>query len=474
MKKFLIIIGILFFSSTVLVGCEKKEAPQKLATNASANEFHVWTTQHPDFLNVTAREFLAGAGFPSVQPKVTAFENETEMQKFLVEKMAEGVSPDVIFTDTEWIYLNRKKIIALKGDPLFTPTAFDAAYVKAATEPLISEEAILGIPLSVETLALIYNSELLIDGLEDRNVPGKTWAEIKDDATKLTQTDNSFSRIAVSGIAIGDLDSTKYGVDVLKNILIQNGLDFFTEDQQNATLANQAIIGEDGSKNGILATGIEFVRSFSDSRFKQFSWTKQLIESESEKDFDAFVRGKTAMVFGYPTDVDYLKELIAKTSRSIAGKSIATALFPQNSNKSKDLLAKVKAFAVPKTARNPEVSWNFLKYMSKKKIHQKFFETTKIPTARLDLITEQAQTPLIDTFVRQAKFARTLVFPKPIPQEDFDEDLKKIFATTKFGTTQLQKVLRQYEVTLNKVLQEYWTKDELINKLIPAPQTIQK
>ncbi len=467
MKK--ILVGIVLIASFVLLtACEKKKVPQKISNTTSANEFHIWTVGQKDFLDTVAREFLSKSGYPSVQPKVTEFDSEREMQQFLVEKMAEDLSPDVVLTNADWIFTNRKKLMALKGDPKFTPEAFDAAFVKAATEPLLSEGALLGIPLSVETLATIYNREILIDSLENRNVPGKTWEEIRLDAQKLTQTNNSFSRLEQSGIALGDLKSVKYGIDVLKNMLVQNGLKFFTEDQKRANFSRQIVVDEDGANKSLITKVIHFFASFSNPQYKQFSWSPLLVKDKKHKDLMTFVQGKTAVVFAYPSDIVLLEDLVAQTAGSISFKDVSTALFPQASLQNKELLARVKALAVPKSARNPLVSWEFLKYMSKKEIHEKLFEVTHIPSARLDLIAEHGKTPLYDVFVRQAKFARTFVFPKPIPENVFDDDLIKIFDTVKFGNDRLTKNIRRYETTLNKVLEDYWKKDEMINKLRPA------
>lgn len=422
MKK--IVSGVLLVVlSFLVVGCEKKESA---ASRNKTVDLQVWVSRpEADIIRDIGREFSSQKN-NKVRLKLVIFEDEAQLQELLVDQMAEAYGPDVVLIDGNWVALNENKVESLEDDEIFSKDAFEQAFVKGAVDTLLSDDKILGVPLGVDTLALFYNEEHLANALSDRNQPGRTWKEIRQDVEKLNRPDNSFERFAISGAALGRLDNITYGIDILENIMFQTGVEFFTEDGMRSRIASSTGVTSEGKRENFGEEAVRFFSSFADERYKNFSWTELLAESQSEeKDYETFVEGKTSLVFGYARDYERIQALVKKRrkggKRSISTDSVRVAFLPQmddpEHSHSRDVVSKIPALAVPRTAKYPELAWEFLVFAVQEKSLKSFHDEMKISTPRLSLLSEQEVEPGIGIFVRQAKFAKPNFIL--IPREEF-------------------------------------------------------
>jgi ABC-type glycerol-3-phosphate transport system substrate-binding protein len=120
-------------------------------------------------------------------------------------------------------------------------------------------------------------------------------------------------------------------------------------------------------------------------------------------------------------------------------------------------------FAVPKTAEHQSLSWSFLKFLAKKDVASSFYNVTKLPTARLDLIVEQASIPELGVWVRQAKFAKNNFMPvdRELFKQEFSATVQEI--VDKKLTSSL-KLLKKLEAKISKNLKEYLTLEKVIQR----------
>lgn len=414
-----------------VLGCEKKGSSD---ASAKTVELQVWVTQiESDIMKALGREFVSQVN-NNIKINFIIFENEAQLKDLLVDQMAEGYGPDVIYTDGNWVALNHNKIIGLKDDASFSKEKFEQTFVKGAVNTLLRDDGeILGVPLGVDSLALFYNEDHLSNALSDRNQPGKTWSEFRSDVEKLNRPDKSFERFSISGAALGRLDNVKYGFDILENIMFQSGVEFFTSDGTKSKIASSSGVTSEGKRENFGEEALSFFTSFADERYKNFSWTGLLADSHSmEKNFETFAAGKTSMIFGYARDYERIQEVI-KNRRKVGNPSISTdsvrvAFLPQVNNPdyshTRDVVSKIPTLAVPLTAKNSRTAWDFLIFIVQEKNLKSFHDETHIPTPRLSLVPEQESEPGIGIFVRQAKFAEpNFIF---IPQEEFILNFEKM------------------------------------------------
>jgi ABC-type glycerol-3-phosphate transport system substrate-binding protein len=266
------------------------------------------------------------------------------------------------------------------------------------------------------------------------------------------------------------MDNLNYGFEILENIMLQMGTQFFTKDEGMASFASSVGVSPNGSRKNFGAEAVNFFTSFSNPQYKNYSWNGILANKNKEgRDFDAFIKGKTSIVFGFSRDLSRIKNMLSSQSsimgKTISEKNIKVDFFPQMEDGKRLVIAKVLGFAVPKTARSPELSWSFLKFLAKKEMATSFHDATKLPTARLDLIVEQASDPELGFFVRQAKFAKNNFLPQPISKKELKSGLifvvqeiinKKSLSSLSF--------LKNLENKMSKELEEYFSLEKLIKR----------
>lgn len=405
---------------SVFSGCEKKEEPVRIVPAGQVARMQIWTAKEAGAIEALAREFVSAVKIPGLLINVVSFESDEILQRELVDKLAEGSGPDIVLTNGEWIGGNIKKLIPLETTEGFGVQEYGSSFVRIASELLIQNDEIYGVPLAIDTLAIVYNEEHLIDQLENRNQPGRTWKEFRKDVEILTKQDKSFSRFSQSGVAMGRVDNVMHGTELLENIMLQYGTPFFSEDKTAATFASTLGVTPEGRRQNFGIESLSFFTSFADDQYKNFSWNEHLASRDDpDQNFSSFVHGDVSMVFAYPEDVKRIHRLIdAKRnlfSGTISEKNVRIAMLPQlldtDNTSTRVVLGRLLAGAVPHTTRFPDQAWRFLKFLSKRDIQSGFHDATGIPTARLDLITEQAAEPENEVFVRQAKFARSNLMP---------------------------------------------------------------
>ena len=467
MKKLLNIVVIIVIGA-FFVGCKDKY-PEGVESKAIV--LKIWTTEEEGYFKALGREFLSALQDSRVSVKVVKFIDDEELHRFLLDKMADGSGPDIIYTKGDWIARNTKKLVPRENDESFTVELFKNAFVRASHDTLLVEDKIWGVPFGVDSLALFYNEEHIAERLPDRNMPGRTWKEIQEDSEFLSKTDNSFGRFASSAIAMGRFDNIFYGFEILENIMFQMGTEFFTEDGTQTLFAKTMASGSFGQRENIGEEALKFFMSFADERFKHYSWSEFLVEFDSDlKNFETFLTGDVSMVFGYSTDFQKIEAWQASLKkagkRSISKKNIRVTYFPQVENPkeggSQKVIGKVYALAVPRGTGNDDFAWRFLKFAVRKENMQSFFKETKLPTARLDLIREQETEPHIGIFVRQAKFAEANNFP--FSKDEFKEHLTDLVFQINEGKKIYKKGLESIAEQIDARLKNFFSREKELNK----------
>jgi ABC-type glycerol-3-phosphate transport system substrate-binding protein len=469
MKKIVAVLGIMLFGAT-LVGCEKKQEPERIVPAGQVARMQIWTAKEGDMIDALAREFVSAADIPGLLMTVVRFDSDEILQRELVDKLAEGTGPDIILTDGEWIGGNTEKLIPLKTTEGFGIQEYGASFVRIATELLIQNDNIYGVPLAVDTLGVVYNEEHLIDRLENRNQPGRTWKEFRQDVESLTEQNKSFSRFARSGVAMGRIDNVMHGVDLLENLMLQYGTPFFSEDQTAATFASTLGVTPEGRRQNFGIEALKFFTSFAKSQYKNFSWNEHLASRDDpNKNFASFVHGDVSMVFAYPEDIKRIRRLIDANRNLLSGtiseKNMRVAMLPQltdpENTSSRVVLGHLLAGAVPRTTPFADQAWMFLKFLSKRDTQSGFNEATGIPTARLDLITEQASDPVMGIFVRQAKFARSNLIPAD--KSLLHQQLEYVVQRVNEGGDE-EELLRALETKMTQSRQEALKREKMMKR----------
>ncbi len=472
MKKLTSLL-LIFLLGLSLTGCKKKAS--KASENAN-RRLQIWTTADAqEALRAIGREFSGQPEYLGTSFFVLAFDTHAQLQEFLVDQMAEGMGPDIVYTTGDWVIQNRNKLEEFEEYEIFSAEKFNQTFVRAATDALVHEDEIYGVPMGIDSLAVIYNEDHLATVLPDRNSPGATWTEFKQDVETLNRPDNSFKRFAISGAALGRTDNIVRGYDALENIMVQMGTSFFNPEGTRVTLANSTGINEQGVRENYAQGAVGYFTSFADERFDNYSWSEVLADPlTEEKDMAPFLRGEVSMIFGYATDYEKIKGRIGSLKRqglkTVGANNVRVGFLPQANDPAKthsrEVVAKVYALAVPSSAKNEDLAWRFLHFSTQKDQLKSFYEKTHLPTPRLSLIPEQEAEVGTGIYVRQAKFAR--LNPLYLPESDIQLAINEMVSHINENKLQPLEGLRRVETLLNKQLSTWNNRRSAIDREIKA------
>ncbi len=314
--------------------------------------------------------------------------SEETYEETLVNRLAEDSGPDVFLLKNSWIAKHRDKILPLPKDA-FNVTANDVKTVfvdTVADELLLEGDTLIGLPVFINTPALFYNKDIF-NAAGIATAP-QTWEEvvqISNRLKKITPADD----IARSGIALGDAKNVEHAFEIIQSLLLQNGERIIDRGTRTVELGNGAV------------KAFGFYASFSDKKSPSFSWTGRMKNS-----LDAFAEGETAMVIGFPEDIERLR---AKNPHL----NFDVKLFPLLKDARRQAVHARYFFpVVSKRSPNTVAGWQFILYLSSDEASKIYLEKTGKAPARRDLIAKGIAGEL-DIFYKQSLIARGW----PIPDE---------------------------------------------------------
>lgn len=409
-----------------LSACRSKNEPDPSDTPAvetpssQKKEIVIWNLfDNSDSLQGQIQAFESS--HPGVDITYKKFVNLEEYWNTIVNELAEGEGPDIFAINNNAILKHSKKFypMPLEGMEIpMNPEIFRQTFFNAAADDLIIADNIMGIPLSIDTLALFYNKQLFVDNISDSDEPARTWDEIKEQVYTLTKADRSPERFGVSGIAMGRSDNIFRFADILYLLFLQYETEMYDDQGQKATFANQQGVAEGTGKPYLPGeSSLELYTSFGIPSYKNYSWNDSITGRSPEyKEINPFVRGKVGMIFGYPFVYEQIQEAIqgqVKTggthiALNDVGISPVPQLYDYEETGKQDAYANYFPFVVSRNTQNPVEAWNLLLYLSSPDSLQTYHEKTHKPTSRKDMVEAQSTEPLWGVFARQASYAKTL------------------------------------------------------------------
>lgn len=316
-----------------------------------------------------------------------SFEN---YEKELINAFAADKGPDIWFIHNTWLPKHKDKIEEMPVD-LMDLNVFRQSFVDVVEKDFIDSGKIYALPLSVDTLALIYNKDLLNSaGISS---PPETWEDLVDDLDKLTKKDQ-WGNILTAGAAIGTAKNIHRSTDILSLLMLQNGTQMVSSDKGKVTIDERITLKGESYMPGYDA--LRFYTEFANPSKRVYTWNRQMHYST-----DAFIEGKTAMIFDYAYELSGIKNRASYLNFGVAP-------MPQIKGREFDInYANYWALAVSKKSKSTKQAWEFIKYLTSKENSEIYLERTKRPTARKDLVDLQKSDQILGVFAKQSLTART-------------------------------------------------------------------
>lgn len=337
----------------------------------------------------------------------------------LLESWAAGEGPDIFAVHNTWVGKYTNKILPLpaqiklpvissagaigsKAQAVFkTFDTITAAQMKnvfpdVVAADFVKDNQVLGLPLSVDTLALFYNRDHF--NAAGITGPPATWQELIDDVIKLTRQDDTGNFIT-SGVALGGADNINRSNDILALLMLQNGASMIEN--------NDAVFNKSSSYDRQFYPGEQALRFYTDFALPSkevYSWNQDMPES-----LEAFSAGQLSMMFGYSYQIPLIQTQAPKINFSIAS-------LPHIKSDSTDALgipinqANYWGYSVFKNSAHPNEAWDFITFMTLRNYQdenqqtryyaENYLKKTNKPPA-LRALFKPSGDPLLSPFISQ-------------------------------------------------------------------------
>ncbi|OTN77463.1 hypothetical protein A5886_002563 [Enterococcus sp. 8G7_MSG3316] len=349
--------------------------------------------------------------------KVT-YKVQDNVEEKLLTGMAGGEIPDVILWDRVNTSMYAQKDALLDLDELISQDDIDmSTFYEETVKEMQYEGKQYGIPLLVDNRSLFYNKTLLDEaGVE----PPTTWDELIDVAEKTTKWEGN--KLVQAGFSMDDVG--------LFNMWIQQAGGSMLNDDYTETAFNSE-------------QGLE-VLNFWDQLMNESKVYQQGFNDGS----DAFAAGKVAMMYNGPwalSDYDKVDGLEYGIVPPVTGP-----------NGDKGALTGGFGLVIPKTAKNQDAAWDFIKWWTTNP--DVGIEFAKISTW-LPANMEAAQDPYFTENDQYKAFVETMEFAKIRPTVPGYSDVESLALIPQLenvmaGKTTPEKALETAQTQGNKILEE--------------------
>jgi ABC-type glycerol-3-phosphate transport system substrate-binding protein len=389
-----------------------------------------------------------------------------EYEEELIRALAEGNGPDIFSVHNTWMHeyqdlmdpmpssvtitqleergTVRKEVVAVtKEKQTISQTKLSKQFVDAVPEDVIlsyqpdpsisAQDRIYGLPLSLDSLALFYNIDLLNSaGIA---TPPVTWTQFQEQVGKLT-TLNSEGNILQSGAALGTSDNVERAADILSLLMLQNGT---TMTDERGRIAFNVTIGgaTDGTTPGLDAA--YFYTDFANPTKVVYSWNE-----DQPNSFEAFANGEAAFFLGYSYHIPLLRTAAPKLNFSI-GKA------PQISNSKEVNFANFWVEAVSAQSDYKDWAWDFIEHASSEEQVSSYLSAAQKPTALRNLISTQLDDEKLGPFAEQVLTAESWYKGRDV--DAAEEAFKELIDNILHGT--LESAHDALELAAQKVAQTF-------------------
>jgi len=229
--------------------------------------------------------------YQGIRPNVTPTYRELDPLVYrdtLLDALASGQGPDIFVIESTDVGEMKGKISPAPAS--LSPALVQSTFPKAVESDVIDAGQVYGLPLSLDTLALLYNRDLLDGG--GIVSPPATWEEVVAAVPRLAAIDDQ-NQVQRAAIALGGTSSSiREAGDIFSLLMLQNGTPLSNPAHNLVTLGAPA------------ESALRFYAQFANPGSAAYTWNDELGDS-----YRQLADGKVAMIVAYPSAVAAVKAL---------------------------------------------------------------------------------------------------------------------------------------------------------------------
>jgi len=406
----LILLGIFvvaIFAAVITLALYKGNSK----TNVS-QRITIWGTMSSErfdsFLNNGVNNKTINAGYSQKPPN--------RLYQDLLEALASGAAPDVLFLTQEELYSVRSKILPIPYTS-YPQLNFKQTFIEGA-EIFANDSGIEAIPALVDPLVMYWNRDIFNE--HQYTKPPEHWDEFYDFATKVSRHDKDLN-IIKSAVSFGEFVNVNNAKDIFNTLIYQAG-GKITE-RRDTSFVSTLNQGFNNPRNPAQSS-IDFYMQFSDPLKPVYSWNRTLSSSKDE-----FLAGDLAVYFGYASEID---EIRAKNPNL----NFDVAFMPQTRGASSRMThGKFYGFSfVRNTPRIADALAGVVKLTRADTIERVIGRNDYFPVRRDMLGASQAKADK-SIFYTSAFYARTWIDPNPQQTSNIFRELISMISSGRLSTS---------------------------------------
>ena len=323
-----------------------------------------------------------------------------QYQTKLLAAFAAGVGPDMFEIPNH--DLSQWESVAAPI-PVSLATTFNQVTLQSEFPDVVSQDFVSGggaagggyiyaLPLSIDTLAMIYNKDLF-NTAGIASVP-TTWEGLQADLPKL-RVENAQGQVTQAALALGGSEkSIADAPDIIFLLMMQNGAQMNSTDGSSVTFAT----GADGSgTNSAGINAFNYYLQFANENDQNYTWNEGMGDSLA-----SFEQGKTAVIFDYSSAIPAIRAAAPFLYYGVAP-------MPQPASSTVVVnYAKYNGLAVSRASTQIAGAWNFIINLTTSAADENIYtKDTGAPPALRSVIAADESNPALSVFAAQALTAQS-------------------------------------------------------------------
>lgn len=388
-------------------GCRGLSGEERQATAPVSLEY--WTVfDDVDALQKLIDEYRLGRPYLRVQLRQLRAD---EVYPRLLEALAEDRGPDILSINTRSLGTYTSKLAPMPASvpdtivrvesgtlgtnttvvpqtqPLVNLNQLDTEYVGTVKNDVVRGGQIYGLPLSLDTMAIFYNKDLL-DRAGIAEAP-KNWDEFQAAVKKITKYDKASGAVLQSGTALGTGRTVPGSDDLLSILFKQSGVDMVGKNGKVVFNAAPMYNREPTVAMGVL----NFYTDFANPARDTYTWSDSLGNA-----LDNFVAGKVGFFFGYSYHLPVIRARAPQLNFRLMPLLQLNPESPVN-------VANYSIQTVLAKSKNQAAAWGLINFLTHSPATKEYITQTGRPTALRKFVDEQKANTDLAPFVSQVLVA---------------------------------------------------------------------
>lgn len=350
----------------------------------------VWgTISDQTFLQVFSQSLLSKSEtikVTYVQKIPKSFDSE------LVEALASGVGPDLIFTTQDTLWKNNNKIYTIPFAN-YPERNFRDTFAEEG-ELFVTPTGLLAIPFSIDPLVMYWNRDIFTNA--NISAPPAYWDEFFALAQSLTVKDGSFN-ITRATAPLGEFQNVNNAKEIISALMMQAGTPVVS--YLNSSYIS-SIMERGGADVLPSEAAVTFYTEFSNPAKPFYTWNRSLPSSQS-----MFLSGDLSVYFGFASEAGYIKLKNPNLNFDVAP-------LPQSRTGSRKItFGKMTGLSILRNSKNIAAAYTVAIDLTSQQVQKEFTSALIVPSARRDLLAKPGADAFTPTFNSSALYAKAWIDP---------------------------------------------------------------